>query len=158
MLIYTDTYTIRSLNSEIPNGWISTVSYTIRNVLGSVFFFFPKTFIFSIIVDWQCSVHFCCTAKWPSHVCVYTHTYIYIHTHTCIYTHIHPCSHIILHHVPSQMTGYTFPGLYSRISLPIHSKGTSLHLLTPDSQSIPLPPPPPWQPQVYSPCPWVSFL
>ena len=31
--------------------------------------------------------------------------------------------------------------LHSRISLLIHSKGNSLHLLTPDSQSIPLPPP-----------------
>ena len=26
----------------------------------------------------------------------------------------------------------------------IHSKGNSLHLFTPSSQSIPLPPPPPW--------------
>uniref|UniRef100_A0A8D0R0M9 T-complex protein 1 subunit zeta-2 n=1 Tax=Sus scrofa TaxID=9823 RepID=A0A8D0R0M9_PIG len=30
--------------------------------------------------------------------------------------------------------------LYSRISLLIHSKGNSLHLLTPNSQSVPLPP------------------
>ena len=29
--------------------------------------------IFLILVDLQCSVNFCCTAKWPSH------TYIYIH-------------------------------------------------------------------------------
>ena len=35
------------------------------------------------------------------------------------------------------------PGL-SRISLLIHSKGKSLHLLTPSSQTIPLPPPPHW--------------
>ena len=42
---------------------------------------------------------------------------------------------------------------HSRISLPIHCKGNSLHLLTPSSQSIWLPPPPPWQPQVYSPSP-----
>ena len=34
--------------------------------------FFFKIFIFSIIVDLQCSVNFCYTAKWPSH------TYIYI--------------------------------------------------------------------------------
>ena len=48
--------------------------------------------------------------------------------------------------------------LYSRISLLIHSKCNSLRLLTPDSKSIPLLPPPPWQPQVCSPSPWVSFL
>ena len=48
------------------------------------------------------------------------------------------------------------PVLYSRISFLIHSKGNSLHLLTPDFQSIPLPPP--QQPQVFSPSPWVSFL
>jgi len=48
--------------------------------------------------------------------------------------------------------------LHSRISLLIHSKGNSLHLLTPNSQSLALPPPPPWQPQIYSPSPWFSFL
>ena len=40
----------------------------------------------------------------------------------------------------------------------IASKGNSVHLLTPNSQSIPLPPPPPWQPQVCSPSPWVSLI
>ena len=48
--------------------------------------------------------------------------------------------------------------LHSRISLLIHSKGNSLHLLTTSSQSIPLPPLSPWQPQVYYPSPWFSFL
>ena len=48
--------------------------------------------------------------------------------------------------------------LYSRTSLLIHPKFCSLHLLTPNSQSTPLPPPPPWQPLVCSPCPWVCFL
>jgi len=42
--------------------------------------------------------------------------------------------------------------LYSRTSLLIHSKCNSLYLLTPASQSIPLFPPPPQQPQVCSPC------
>ena len=37
-------------------------------------------------------------------------------------------------------------------------QGYSLHLLTPSSPTIPLPPPPPWQPQVYSASPWFSFL
>ena len=36
-------------------------------------FFFFMTFIFSIIVDLQCSVNFYCTEKWPSH----TYTYIF---------------------------------------------------------------------------------
>uniref|UniRef100_A0A8D0TWN9 Phospholipid-transporting ATPase n=1 Tax=Sus scrofa TaxID=9823 RepID=A0A8D0TWN9_PIG len=43
--------------------------------------------------------------------------------------------------------------LHSRISLLIHSKSNSLPLLTPNSQSIPLPPPSPWQPQVCCPSP-----
>ena len=38
----------------------------------------------------------------------------------------------------------------------IQSKGNSLHLLTPSSPSIPLPPP--RQPQAYSPSPWFSFI
>ena len=45
--------------------------------------------------------------------------------------------------------------LYSRTSLLIHSKCTSLH---PNSQSIPLSPPlPPWQLQVCFLCLWVCF-
>ena len=36
-----------------------------------------------------------------------------------------------------------FPVLYSRTSLPIHSKCNSLHLLPSSSPSIPLPPPSP---------------
>ena len=41
-------------------------------------------------------------------------------------------SHIILHHVSLQMTRYIVPLLYSRISLPVHSKCKSFHLLTTD--------------------------
>ena len=45
----------------------------------------------------------------------------------------------------SIISGQTqFPGLHSRISLLIHSNGNSLHLLTSSSQSILLPPAPPW--------------
>ena len=54
-------------------------------------------FIFSIRVDIQGSVSFCYIAKWPS----------LSHTHTHTHTHIFSCSHIILHHVPSQETGYS---------------------------------------------------
>ena len=38
------------------------------------------------------------------------------------------------------------------------SKCNSLYLLAPNSQSIPLLPPPPWQPQFCSPCPWVCIF
>ena len=57
----------------------------------------------------------------------------------CVHIYIYSFSHIILCHVPSQVTGYSSL-CSSRISLPIHSKGKSLHLLTPDSQSLLLPP------------------
>ena len=44
--------------------------------------------------------------------------------------------------------------VYSRTLWFIHSLYNSLHLLTPNSQSIPPPPPPPpWQPEVCSLCP-----
>ena len=44
---------------------------------------------------------------------------------------------------------------HSRILLFIHSVFNSWHLLTPISHSILSQSPPPWQPQIYSPCPWV---
>ena len=72
------------------------------------------------------------------------------------HTYLYSFSQIILHHAPSQVTRYSFPVLYSRISLLILSKCNGLHLLTPNSQCIPTPPP--WQPQVFSPSPRVSFL
>ena len=50
------------------------------------------------------------------------------------------------------------PCAIQQILLFIHSKCDNLHLLTPSSQNIPLPPHPPRQPQVCSPSPWVSFL
>ena len=55
--------------------------------------YFFMIFIFSIIVDLQCSVNFYPTAQWPSHTYIYTHT--------------HAFSHIILHHVPSPVTGWS---------------------------------------------------
>ena len=38
-----------------------------------------------------------------------------------------------------------------------HSVDNSLHLLTPNPYSDPLPPLPPWQPPAYSLCPWFCF-
>ena len=72
------------------------------------------------------------------------------------YIYTHSFSHIILHHVPSQVISYSSLCYTVGSHLLIHSKCISLHLLTPNSQSIPLPPP--WQPQVCSPCPWVCFF
>ena len=90
-------------------------------------FFFIIIFILSIIVDLQHSVNFYCTAKWPSLSLSHTHT----HTHT------HSFSHIILHHCPLQVTRYSSQGTVSRLSLLIHSKCNSLHLLTTSSQPSP---------------------
>ena len=75
----------------------------------------------------------------------YTHTYICIHTHTFFFSHYPPSCSITSDQIQ-------FPVLYSRISLLIHSICNSLHLLTPNAQSIPLPASPPWQPQICSPC------
>ena len=71
---------------------ITQEEYTISTLL--YFLSFPPflmIFIFYIIVDLQCSVNFYFTEKWPSQIYIYTHTF----------------SHIILHHVPSQVTGYS---------------------------------------------------
>ena len=78
-----------------------------------------------------------------------THSYIHIFI---LFSHYPPsCS------ITSNET--EFPVLYSRISLLIHSRCNHLHLLTPNSKSIPLPhPTPPWHPQVCSPCPWICFF
>ena len=92
------------------------------------------------MIDLQCSVNFYCTAKWPSHTCIY----ILFLTLSCIMFH---CKWLDI----------SFPMLYSMISLPVHSKCKSFHLLTPDFQSIPLPPLRLWQTQVCPTCPW-SFL
>ena len=92
-----------------------------------------KIFIFSVIVDLQCSVNFYCTAV--TYTYIYTHTHIYLHT--LFFSHFPPSCSITSDYIQ-------FPVLYSRISLFIHSKYNSLHLLIPNSQSIPFPSP--WQP------------
>ena len=61
-----------------------------------------------------------------------THTYIHIYTYILFY--------ILSHYALSQDTEYSSPVLYSRI-LFIHSICTSLHLLIPNSDPVPPPPP-----------------
>ena len=126
-----DNYVERELGSTIPTpsqpqdhqhlGHFSLMLPYRQTPSSSSFF----AFFSSSIVDSQCCANFCCTAKWPSH------TYIY----TCFFFISSP---IMLY--PKRL--YT-PVLYSRPSLPIHSKCNSLHLLTPNSQSIPFPLPSP---------------
>ena len=83
--------------------------------------FFIMIFIFSIIAGLQCSVNFLLYSKInQSHVC------------------IHSFSHIILHHAPSQLTRNSFQCYTGFLCLSI-SKCNYLHLLSPHSQSIPLP-------------------
>ena len=94
-------------------------------------------FIFSIIAGLQCSVNFLLSSKVTQ-----LHVHVYI-----LFPHVTMFHHKWLDIVPSAI---------QQDLIAIHSKGNSLHLLTPNSQSIPLPPP--WQSQVCSPCPWVSLL
>ena len=35
------------------------------------------------MVDLQCSVNFCCTAKWPTHIYVYIYIYTFFFSHLC---------------------------------------------------------------------------
>ena len=71
----------------------------------------------------------------------HTHIYIYINIYIFFFSRYLPsCSNT------SDQT--QFPVLYSRISLLIHSKFSSLQILTPNYQSIPLLSHPSWQLQV----------
>ena len=54
---------------EMPNFYLFIFK------LYFVFYFFYQS-----IVDLQCCVNFCCTARWPCHTHTYTYEYIYIHS------------------------------------------------------------------------------
>ena len=100
--------------------------------------FCGNKFFFQFISYWnlvevQCHVNYYCTAEWLS----YTH--IYIH-YFCILVH---CG--LSQDIEYSSLCYT-AGL---CCLAIICICTSLHLLIPNSQSNPHPPPPSWQPPVY---------
>ena len=96
------------------------------------FLFYPKFFkMFVLNYSWFTTLcHFLLSEKWLGCTCKYILFYV------------------LFHHSLSQEIGYSSLCCNSRTSLLFHSKGNSLHLLTPNSQFILLlPPPSPWQPQ-----------
>ena len=107
---------------------------------GLIFFFFSLLLLFFFFVV-PVSCQFLLYSK-------AIQSYIYIHT--LFFSYCFPACSI-------QRDSIQFPVLCSRTSLLIHSKCNSLHLLTPNSLSILLPPLPPWKPEVCSPCLWVCF-
>ena len=48
-------------------------------------------FLIFIMIDLQCSLNFCCRAKWHSfiyiYIYIYTHTHIYVYIHTFFFSH-----------------------------------------------------------------------
>ena len=54
-----------------------------------------SSFLYWCIIDFQCCVNFCCTAKWFSHTHTRTHTHIYIYI-LFLYTLFHIVYHRIL--------------------------------------------------------------
>ena len=107
--------------------------------INEVIYFYVMAFIFSLYLVYIVLPIFYCTAWWPSYTYMYRFFFLTL-----------SCS-IISDEIQ-------LPGLHSRTSLLIHSKSNSLYLLTPSSQSIPVPPPPPRQWQLYSPSQRFSFL
>ena len=107
--------------------WLSATNLLLLYSLFDPFhlFIFKNLFYWSIVYL-QC-VNFCCTAKWVIHIYAFSYSF--------------PLWFL---------TGYWIqvPVLYSRTLLFIHPIHNSLHLLTPNSQSIPLSR---WQAQACSP-------
>ena len=75
-------------------------------------------------------------------------TQVYIYIHGVFFSHDPPSYSITSDQIQ-------FPVCYTAESLFIHFRCHSLHLLTPNFQSLPLPSPPSWQPQACTPRPCV---
>ena len=84
---------------------------------------------------------------------IHTHTHIYTHIYVYIYTHTHILL-ILFSTMVCPRLDIVLCAIH-RTLLSTHSKCNSWHLLTPNSQPIPLPSPSPWQSEVCSPCVWV---
>ena len=117
-----DTPKLRCMGRKVPDhcSFVKSTGET-----GCLSFFNIRQ-IFIKVVNLQGSFNFCCIAKWPSH------TYTYIWVFFFFHSYLPPCSN------PRDWT--EFPVLYSRTLLLIYSKCNSLHLLTPNSRSVPFSP------------------
>ena len=69
-------------------------------------FYFINLFYWTI-VDLQCCVHLCCTAKWLRYTYTYVYIYVYTHTHTHTHTHTRVLFSILFHYGLSQKMGYS---------------------------------------------------
>ena len=119
---------------HFPNDWWCWTSFLVLSLPTLFFFFF-----FLIVVDLTVFYQF---------LLYYKVTQLYIYIHIIFLT----LSSIIFHHKWLDIV----PCATQQDLIAYPSKCCSLHLLTPNSQSIPLPPP--QQPQVCSACPWVCFF
>ena len=67
-------------------------------------FFSFFSFFFKIIVDLQCCAHFCCTAKWLSHM----YEYVCVCVSVCVCAYVCSFFNILFHHGLPQETEYNF--------------------------------------------------
>ena len=123
------TYKVISLFQRPPLEEMQDIRFRAPGfVMYTLFYFVEVQLIYNVVLI---------TAVQQSDLVV--HTYIFLH--------------ILFHYGLSQDVEYS--SLWYKVGpcCLMHFIYTSLHLLIPNFQSIPLPPPPPWQPLVSSLCP-----